>query len=135
MGHAHDQEASPESMTAEFPREPESVTRARKSAIDSAATWGMPPSVVERLALVVTELASNAIVHAESPFELRLHHIDGVIRGQIHDTAAEPPRVLRPAPRATAGRGVMIVRQLTDRAGVESTTAGKSVWFELDVAP
>lgn len=133
MGHAHGHDQESHDITVELAPEARSVTRARQRALEAAAAWDIPASVKDRLALVVTELASNAVTHARSTFRVHLQRRDSTIRGEVVDADPEPPIQVNPAPRATAGRGLMIVRHLTDRAGVDDTLSGKSVWFEIDV--
>lgn len=134
MGHAHGHDRELHDITVDFAPEARSVTRARQWALEAAAAWDVPASVYERLALVVTELASNAVTHAGSTFRVHLQRRDGTIRGEVVDADLELPIQVNPAPRATAGRGLMIVRHLTNRAGVEDKLSGKSVWFEIDVS-
>lgn len=133
MSHAYGHDQELREITVEFAPEPRSVTRARRWALETAAVWGVPASVNDRLALIVSELVSNAVTHARSTFRVELQRRRTRIRGEIRDADPEPPVEMNPAPRATAGRGLMIVRHLTDRTGVDDTPSGKAVWFEIDV--
>lgn len=134
MSHAHGHDQEPREVAVEFAPEPRSVTRARRWALEAAAAWEIPESVNDRLALVVSELVSNAVTHARSTFRVNLRRRGATIRGEVLDADPRPPIELNPAPRATAGRGLMIVRHMTDRAGVDDTLSGKAVWFEIDVS-
>ena len=64
---------------------------------------------------------------AATPTGLRVECVDG--RG------AAPPRVQDPDDDAEGGRGLVLVQALADRWGSDRLTAGKSVWFEVDVPP
>jgi anti-sigma regulatory factor (Ser/Thr protein kinase) len=81
------------------------------------------------LVLVVSELVTNAVVHARSPAQLIATADDGRVRVEVHDHDPSPPR-----PRTTAtdvgGFGLPIVEQLTDGWGWTTTPSGKYVWTE-----
>lgn len=119
-------------VAVDLPPEARSVTRARRWALEAASAWRLPADLADRLACVVTELASNAVVHAHAAFRIRLRRERRVVRGEVSDADPHRPRVLNPAPRATAGRGLMLVQRLSERAGVDAGPRGKSVWFEFD---
>ena len=98
--------------------------------------------VIERLAehgvdrwpadLLVTELATNVIVHAGSEFEVVVH-VDGVVRVTVVDDSLTLPSRREAADYAMSGRGLQIIDQLATRWGVEPRRDGdgKVVWFEL----
>lgn len=89
------------------------------------------------LRLVVSELATNAVLHAATPFEVTLSCDDGALRLVVSDglrvTVPEP--VARP-PSQPNGRGLGIVERLSSHWGVYVDADGKSVWaeFQLPVA-
>ena len=94
-----------------------------------------------RAALIVSELAGNAVVHAASPYTVRIA-VDGeMIRGEVHDDDLHLPTLggTTPVPAAAAhgGRGLVIVAAMADRWGARPDRhggkGGKVVWFELDV--
>jgi PAS domain S-box-containing protein len=84
--------------------------------------------------LLVSELVTNAVVHARSRAELRLQLRPEQLRVEVLDSAVH----LRPRPRtadgdATNGRGLGLVDGLASRWGsVDDGTGTKTVWFELD---
>jgi anti-sigma regulatory factor (Ser/Thr protein kinase) len=84
---------------------------------------------VEDIRLVVSELATNAVAHAQTPFTVTLSSADGSLLLTIHDGSAEAP--IRSAPDVTqvAGRGLMIVEVLSHTWGSSIDGHGcKSVW-------
>ena len=88
-------------------------------------------------ALVVSELATNAVLHARTPFEVRVRVERAVIRIEVHDQT-----VRKPAPRlfsdeATSGRGLRLVQEVCDAWGVDPDAdgRGKTVWAEVPIAP
>lgn len=115
---------------------------ARHVAVRQLAVWGLPPggAVSESVALVVAELAANAVTHGRVPgrdFELRLEEVaDGAIRIEVSDTRSErrPPtrEALAPvAQDAESGRGLLLVDALCRAWGVSARPVGKTVWAEV----
>ena len=88
-------------------------------------------------ALVVSELAGNAVVHTTSSFTVRIAVGRAVVRGEVADGDRHLPVVGSIAARAFAGpggRGLVIVDAVSARWGARPDGhGGKVVWFELDV--
>jgi anti-sigma regulatory factor (Ser/Thr protein kinase) len=118
------------SVTARFGCDPYSVVEARK--LVEEAVGPCADGVVADAALLTSELVSNVVLHAGTPFEVLVDRIDGHIRVTVVDESPDPPAVQRPAPDEVGGRGLVLVARLSDRWGFESHRTGKSVWFELD---
>lgn len=91
---------------------------------------------VDDLLLCVSEVVTNAVVHARSLVALTYTCEDDVVRIEVVDgsPAALPTRA-EPQPSSPSGRGVKIVDALADRWGVEVGGARKTVWFEFDLTP
>ncbi|WP_406297280.1 ATP-binding protein [Embleya sp. NBC_00888] len=95
-------------------------------------------------ALVVAELAANAVNHGHTPdarFELEVAVRPDLADPELLRIAVTdsygghvPTAVLRPpAPDAKSGRGLMLVATLAERWGGRCVGAGrKTVWAELD---
>ncbi len=85
------------------------------------------------LLLLVSELATNAVRHAGTPFQVTVDaQAPGirvaVIDGDVHHS----PQVGRPGRQDTSGRGLLIVEDLAEGWGIEGVGNGsKSVWFTL----
>jgi anti-sigma regulatory factor (Ser/Thr protein kinase) len=111
-----------------FEPAPSSVARARLFA--RGLHDDLPETVRARLELVVSELATNAIVHAESRFEVAV--IPGPpIRVEVTDASLQPP-VMEPATvDFTSGRGLRLVAACADEWGYELLPDGKVVWARL----
>src|SRR5699024_8169974 len=85
--------------------------------------------------LLVTELATNAVVHGRPPCRLRVHTGQEWLRIAVSDTDPHPPVVLNPGPDVDHGRGLLLVTTLADAWGVDRTRHpagqdGKVVWAE-----
>jgi hypothetical protein len=105
---------------------------ARHFAVDAVRRWGAD-DMTDDVALVVTELAANAIVHARSGFTLAMSVREELLRVSVRDGGPLPSvddagPALPPAPL----HGLGAVDALASRWGVESLgSEGKEVWVEL----
>ena len=82
-------------------------------------------------ALVVTELATNAVVHAGSAFSVSLALSGGALRISVGDTLPLGPRGADQELAAVPGHGLGVVAAMATRWGVETVPGGKAVWAEL----
>ncbi len=115
-----------------LPHTAESVRRARRTIAAFLDPSDVPVTIVEDVLLLVSELVTNALVHANSPAVVRLDADLDRIKVAVADRDADKaPRVTEPGPLASSGRGVLLVERLAARWGVESQSEGKIVWFEL----
>ncbi|KDN87528.1 regulatory protein [Kitasatospora cheerisanensis KCTC 2395] len=109
---------------------PQSVALARRfvrSLLD-----GVGPAVADTAALLTGELATNAVLHARTEFEVRAWVGEGRVHVRVSDQ--RPERGLVPhdhRPYACTGRGLTLVEELAPSHGVHSTADRKTVWFEL----
>ena len=86
-----------------------------------------------RVALAVSEVASNANLHARTPFTVCVVVDPGRVRVEVTDQDPRiPVRQDYPADSVT-GRGLAIVEQLSDRWGADGHEGDKTVWFEIDL--
>jgi anti-sigma regulatory factor (Ser/Thr protein kinase) len=92
---------------------------------------GLPPGLQESLEVIVSELASNAVLHAASTFTVRLM-IGATVRVEVSDGSPAPPVLRQPSVTAAGGRGLLIVDGYADRWGYHPTADGKVVWAEVD---
>jgi anti-sigma regulatory factor (Ser/Thr protein kinase) len=85
-------------------------------------------------ALVASELATNAVLHARSSFSITIAAEDGWVRLAVQDDSPVVPRRRGgsgPATAAASGRGLHLVDALTTSWGVQPTDKGKVVWADL----
>ena len=87
--------------------------------------------LADEVSLLVSELASNAVRHARTPFQVSLACDGSTVRVEVGDGDPALPIRQDPVPEAVTGRGLLIVDALADRWGVEPAAVGKTVWFEL----
>jgi len=113
-----------------------SVSLSRHRAARLVLQWGHP-GMAGDAALVVSELATNALLHGAIRgrlFRVHLTLTEFVLRVAVSDPRGERlPCLRRPDSDDCYGRGLLIVAQLADHWGVEPRTVGKSVFAELSV--
>jgi two-component sensor histidine kinase len=86
------------------------------------------------LLLCVSEVVTNAVLHARSAARITLHRRDQVLTVEVEDDDPTLP-VRRPhSDTATTGRGLRILDELTLRWGTRPAPTGKVVWFDFDLA-
>ncbi|MFE2290803.1 ATP-binding protein [Streptomyces sp. NPDC059452] len=113
-----------------------SVSLSRHRTARLVLQWGRP-GMAGDAALLVSELATNALLHGA--VRGRLLRVDltltaSALRVAVSDPRGERlPRLREPGSGDCYGRGLLIVAQLADRWGVEPRTVGKSVFAELSV--
>ncbi|MFD7426828.1 ATP-binding protein [Streptomyces sp. NPDC059818] len=111
-----------------------SVHLCRRRAVRLVTEWGYPNHVAE-VALLVSELATNALLHGSVRgrlFRVHLALTATTLRIEVSDPRGERLPAVREAQGDDCyGRGLLIVDRLADRWGVEPRTVGKTVFAEL----
>jgi anti-sigma regulatory factor (Ser/Thr protein kinase) len=103
---------------------------ARRFVVETLARRGHG-NVVDHAAAVVTELATNSVLHAQSEFVVAISDFNGVVRISVRDGSAAPPLPCDAESMAVSGRGLALVGAVAARWGVEELDDGKAVWAEL----
>jgi anti-sigma regulatory factor (Ser/Thr protein kinase) len=117
----------------EFEPDPAQVRGARRFVAESLVSWGLDAGDVT---LLVSELATNAVLHARSPFRVTVIRQAGRLRVEVFDHNSRLPSFTVVPTDAGSGRGLMLVQTLAGAWGVESHVEdGKTIWFEVAVSP
>lgn len=127
-----DVSSTPIPLIAELPlaAAPQSVSASR--AFVQGALSRMPADLVATATLLVSELVTNAVVHAHTDLLLTLQRLDGALRVQVADRLPlAVPRPIVANGDDENGRGLMLVAALSARWGTERDQLGKRVWFEI----
>ena len=82
-------------------------------------------------ALVATELVANVVRHAHTTMEFTVGLRDGRLSLAVRDSSPLLPKPADPQVTDAGGRGLRLVRDLTDAWGVLPTSGGKVVWTQL----
>jgi anti-sigma regulatory factor (Ser/Thr protein kinase) len=115
-----------------FPPDSRSVRAARAFV---AGVIDAPGRVRDEVALVVSELAANAVLHTSSPFTVTVHDLVDAVRVEVADDSPVLPQMKDHGDRAPTGRGLRIVDQLARARGVQPKDPGKVVWAEVALHP
>jgi anti-sigma regulatory factor (Ser/Thr protein kinase) len=93
--------------------------------------WGCD-AVVNDAELLVSELVTNAVLHARSATRVTIERHGSRLRVSVYDTSPTRPRMRELGPEAVTGRGLLLVDRIARRWGVEPHEPGKAVWFEVE---
>jgi PAS domain S-box-containing protein len=134
LARVHDERDRPaHSWAYQLTADPAAVTIARRAAASVLATWELAPDVTDQIAIIISELATNAILHGQPPFHLDVTKHGDVLLVTVTDTAPAGPRRLRATPDDEHGRGLQLVDALSSSWGTRPTPNGKTVWATVAV--
>lgn len=115
------------SATPASPREARRFVRARVGQLGFHR-------IIDDVALVVTELVTNALIHVESPSQVGVYLRHGRIRLEVSDDSPMLPVRQRFSVQAGTGRGLAVVESLCAAWGATpSPHGGKVVWADFDL--
>lgn len=119
-------------MSVEYDPRPSAVREARAEVRRQLEKWGLTDheDILDAAELLVSELATNALLHSASRFRLTLTAAHGILRCEVADHGRRTPQVLE-AGTSESGRGMFLVAALARRWGCHQDGPGKTVWFEL----
>ncbi|MFC7896569.1 SpoIIE family protein phosphatase [Streptomyces sp. NPDC057381] len=120
----------PATMSQRFPDGPVGVAAARRFV--RGALDGVPSDLVDTAQLLVSELVTNAVLHARTEAEVTLSRREGLVAVGVRDRRPDRGLVSQHCPpQAGTGQGLALVERLASRYGVDVGDGGKTVWFEL----
>jgi anti-sigma regulatory factor (Ser/Thr protein kinase) len=116
-----------------LPYRPASVAAARWRLAEELRQAGVADPAVGDVSLVLTELLSNAILHASplggTTLRVTWALAEGWVEVAVSDGGGETePEAKHPPPSATGGRGLAIVEHLSHCWGVHTSDTGTTVW-------
>jgi len=112
----------------DLPAQPAVVAEARARAARQLAAWGLE-EITFTTELIVGELLTNAIRHAEPPIQLRMI-LDGALCCEVSDGSSTAPHLRRVDRYDEDGRGLLLVAHLSERWGSRHTRTGKTIWAQ-----
>ncbi|WP_327427911.1 ATP-binding protein [Streptomyces sp. NBC_01236] len=119
----------------ELAAHPGSVAQARRLAHARLSGWAVCEDTCDTAALVISELVTNAIVHAAGERVLcELHDASDVVRIAVRDEGCAPgePHPSPQRPEEEHGRGLLLVAAVSRAWGAQDTGPGLLVWAELE---
>lgn len=93
----------------------------------------LPGELRDAVRLMVSELATNALVHASSAFDVAVDRSDNAVTVSVTDRGAGTLAMQSPTSSEPHGRGLQIVEALSDAWGTSSSVDGKTVWFTMSL--
>ena len=110
---------------------PDSPRLARKFVSDRINEWGYS-HLTPVVALLTSEVVTNAVLHAREPFILHLEDRGDGVLVTVEDPDGTLPTQADPGPLSVGGRGLAIVSALATEWGAEPVPGdGKRVWFRV----
>ena len=124
------------SVRAELEVDPRSVRAARRLVMGALDDWGLHHLQASAV-LLVSEIATNAVLHARSTFLVEVARRGTVVRVGVSDTDPQEPQRRRHSLSAATGRGLGLVATLSTAWGTDRAASPwrKTIWFELPVDP
>jgi anti-sigma regulatory factor (Ser/Thr protein kinase) len=117
-------------VTLDLAPTPASVGEARRFTVATLRRWGRDDLTTSG-ALLVTELVTNAILHARTMVRVILERGADFVRVEVRDGSPIRPALRHHGLDATTGRGLALVSELADSWGVDVDATGKVVWARL----
>jgi anti-sigma regulatory factor (Ser/Thr protein kinase) len=114
-----------------LPPEPASATCARQVTREHLSA-SCPQDSIDVAALLVTELVTNAVLHARTAIVLVVDVGPGQVFLRVRDGSDAIPAPRRYGVEAATGRGLALVEQLATAWGVIQNDKGKEVWCQID---
>jgi anti-anti-sigma regulatory factor len=102
--------------------------QARFVAVRAFWRWGVAPDVILAAEVVVSELVTNAVVHARTTADMGLRLGDRFLHIGVRDGAIAGPVKKTGDPNLAHGHGLRIVAQLASGWGSHPAADGKTVW-------
>jgi anti-sigma regulatory factor (Ser/Thr protein kinase) len=113
---------------------PGSCSAARRDLRAFLLPQGFDDDLVQDLLLVANELVANAVDHARTSFTVTVTLLGSVLRIEVADGSAEPPRLKPRDPSSARGHGLRVVDAISSAWSVTRTLTGKTVQADLAIA-
>ena len=112
---------------------PSSVRSARLFVVDKLQAWRCD-DLVDGVALLTSELATNAVIHTGRPYKVGVQKDGDRIRVEVIDLDSAPPKPFVDGDDRGLFHGLNVVESLATAWGSDARPGGKVVWFELEGA-
>ncbi|MGW1956102.1 SpoIIE family protein phosphatase [Streptomyces sp. NPDC001920] len=114
----------------ELPATASAVSAGRSFAVETLTAWGCAHKA-EDVRLLVSEVLTNAVQHAEGPVVLHLRRTATELAVEVSDLSPHLPQPRLADQDEESGRGLILVDTLADNWGVRPDERGKTTWFAL----
>jgi DNA-binding NarL/FixJ family response regulator len=113
-----------------FARDPRAPSDARRFVREQLGDG--VEDLLSSVELLVSELVTNAVVHASSEPQVGVRVSPATVRVEVYDDVPTLPHRRTPDALGPGGRGLLLLDRIASRWGVDAHGEGKVVWFELD---
>jgi anti-sigma regulatory factor (Ser/Thr protein kinase) len=93
--------------------------------------WGLGPTDTEVPLLVVSELVTNAVEHAETPVAVTVILEESILDIRVRDHSRAAPILQQRDPLSVRGRGLQVIAALATSWGWTPLPDGKTVWAHV----
>lgn len=114
-----------------FPAVPESIGAARRFTRAALVRHAISFETIDIAILLVSELTTNVLLHAESAIRVRVRVGDDDVRVEVCDSSPEGPALEGGGSDRESGRGLELVSNLATGWDWSPRDNGKVVWFAL----
>lgn len=116
------------------PPHPAAVGEARRFLKRTLDDWGIDEETIDTAVLCLSELVTNAVIHAHAGCVVRVLLERGILTTTVRDNGTTDDSLVESLvdPLRVHGRGLQVVDALATRWGSELDSVGTSVWFVLD---
>lgn len=116
---------------------PAAVGKARRFLRSVLHGWGVDRDATDTAVLCVSELVTNAVIHAQTDCSVRMLLERDVLTTTVHDHGRRDPASVEDLDDQLQvhGRGLELVKALASRWGYELDAGGTTVWFVLELQP
>jgi hypothetical protein len=119
-------------VSATFLPDPTAPRDARRFVIETLRGNGHATALVDHAEVAVSELATNAVIHARTAFSVAVQSSRRGVRLLVSDASPRLPVICDQASDPSVAGGLRVVAALATNWGVETTAQGKTVWARLE---
>jgi anti-sigma regulatory factor (Ser/Thr protein kinase) len=131
MGRTMGTQVAVDQMLPALPSSAGEARRLLRGALPEEAS----EEAVDAAALALSEIVTNALVHAGTPMRLRVILAPSAVRVELADGSVHLPLARDYSQVAGTGRGLHMVTEVVDQWGAHHDEDGKVVWFEVTDPP
>jgi DNA-binding NarL/FixJ family response regulator len=119
-----------------FEQDAQTPRAARRFVTQALSGWDDDEGdLTDTVTLLVSELVTNAVLHAGSDVEVMVRLTATAVRIEVTDASSESISPREATIEEDSGRGLALVGNLAQRWGVRPAAGGgKTVWFEVNRA-
>jgi CheY-like chemotaxis protein/anti-sigma regulatory factor (Ser/Thr protein kinase) len=108
-----------------------SASTARRFVTETLDRWDCA-DLLDSITLLVSELVTNAVIHADSAPEMAIVLTSETLRVEVADRSDAMPVPREVDEFDTSGRGLALLDAMAERYGIlDRPDGGKTVWFEV----